>query len=367
MSVEYCLEIFDSGATWGPGTKLAECWDARNLGWSRYDRLSGKGFATLAQDASAIALLQGLKTHVRITRVAAANTEVFNGLLVDFDSTGDDVVLDLMDYTGLLGGSRCGYKTMYPTKKLGTEIVSPEWTLAKSATGSRLGFVETGTIEDPVGTNGTTVIKTNSTFGVTDQMRLQLLWDISEIGRANTTNHVTFEVTRTGTFAFNFWRNMGSARDIPLVLGGTVSDYRYLPGWRRFKNDIATIGTTVGGGATEIVKKDAASITALGLWQDVGMIKTVLGIDGNLAEADQQVAATGRMLVKMMQTQAAIAVRLETGTIEPFVGWDINDTMPVEIVNGIDSLTGYMRVLGARCVYDEAGEQVNLIVGPVVV
>jgi len=146
-----------------------------------------------------------------------------------------------------------------------------------------------------------------------------------------------------------------------------VSDYRYLPGWSRYKNDVATVGTTVGGGATEIIKNDAAAITALGLWQDVGTIKTVMGINGAATETDQQVAATGRMLIRLMQTHSAVALRLVLGGIEPFIGWDINDTMPVEVVNGIDSLTGVMRVLGARCIYDEGGEQLDVIVGPVVV
>jgi len=366
MSVDYCLELYSSSATWGPNVKLAEVWDARNLGWSRYDRLPGKGFATIAQTSPVVSLLEGLKTHVKVTRVAAANTEVFNGLLIDFDATGDDVVLDLLDYTGLLGGSRCGYKTMYPTQKIGTGIVSPEWLLAKNATGSRLGFVTTGTIEDPKDSADAYEIKTNATFGVMDQMRLQLLYDLSEIGRANTTHHVTFEISRTSPFTFAFLKDKGAATDIPLVLNGTVSDYRYLPGWSRYKNDIATIGTSTGGGATEIVKSDSTAITNIGLWQDVGTIKTLLGINGANTEQDQQVAATGRMLVRLMQTQSAIAVRLAYGAIEPFVGWDINDTMPVEIVDGIVGLTGVMRVLGARCMYDEAGEQLDLIVGPVV-
>ncbi len=367
-NVEYAVELYDSGATWGPNVKLAELYDARNLGWSRYDRLAGKAFLTLPQTSQVLygSVLQGLKTHVRITRVAAANTEVFSGLLVDFDSTGDDAVLSFLDYTGLLGGSRCGYKTPYATVPIGTGIVSPEWLLARNATGSRLGFVTTGTIEDPLGTDDATPIKTNATFGVMDQMRLQLLYDLSEMGRANTNHQVTFEISR-GTPTFNFWKNKGAATDIPLVLNGTVTDYRYLPGWSRFKNDVATVGTTVGGGATEIIKQDAASVTAIGLWQDVGTIKTIMGIVGAATEQDQQVAATARMLVRLMQTQSAIAVQLVNGAIEPFVGWDINDSMPVELVNGIDNVTGVMRVLGVRCIYNELGEQTNLIVGPIVV
>jgi hypothetical protein len=366
MSVEYVLELYSSDASWGPSTKLAEVWDARNLGWARYDRLAAKAFATLAQTSPHLSLITKLQTHVKITRVApSGNTEVFNGLLVDYDSTGDDVVLDVADYTSLLGTSRCNYKKMYPTKKLGSQIVSPEWTLAKNATGSRLGFVTSGTIEDPVGTDGTTPIKTNATFGVADQMRLAFFYDLSEMGRANTAYHVTFEISRTSPFTFTFLKNKGTARDIPLVLNGTVSDYRFLPGWRAYKNDVATLGGSTGGGSVEIVSTSSSAITSLGRWQDAQTIRTVMGIVGKTAEIDQQKAATERILKRSMEGAPMIAVTLVTGAIEPFSGWDVCDTMPVEVVNGIDNLTGAMRVLGVRAIYDEAGEQINLIMGPV--
>ncbi len=367
MSVEYCVELFDSGATWGPNTKLAEVWDARNLGWSRYDRLAGRAFFTVGQDSPYLALLDKLKTHARITRVATSgNTEVFNGLIVDPDSTGDDVVVSAIDYLGLLGVSRCGYKTMYPKALIGGGIVSPEWTLAKNATGSRVGFIATGTIEDPVGTDGTTKIRTNTTFGLMDQTRLRLFYDLSEMARANTVNHVTYEVTRSGTFTFNFWKNRGSASAIPLVLNGTVSDYQRLQGWGAYRNDLATLGTTTGGGSTEIISKDTAAIASRGLWQDAGSIPTIMGIVGKTTEADQQKAATDRMLQRAKQQNDALALVLVPGAIEPFAGWDICDTMWVEIVNGLDQISTTWRVLGVRTIYDERGETLNLIVMPVV-
>lgn len=367
MSVEYCIELLDSSASWGPNTKLAEIWDARNLGWSRYDRLTGRAFFTLSQSSPHLSLLDKLKTHVRITRVATSgNTEVFNGLVVDPDTTGDDVVLSAVDYLGLLGVSRCGYKIMYQKSALGTGIVSPEWTLAKNATGSRVGFVSTGTIEDPVGTDGTTKIRTNTTFGLMDQTRLRVFYDLTEMARANTVYHVTYEITRTSTFTFNFWKNRGSASVIPLVLNGTVKDYRRVHGWGAYRNDIATLGTTTGGGATEIISKDTSAITALGLWQDAGSIRTVMGIAGKTTEKDQQKAATDRMLQRAKQQTDALALELVTGAIEPFSGWDICDTMYVEVSNGMDAVATTMRVVGVRTVFSEIGETLNLIVLPVV-
>ena len=363
---EYVIELFNSSATFGPSTKLGELWDIRNLGWSRYDRLPGRGFFTLYQTSPHLASIIPITTHVRITRVApSGNVEVFNGIVSDYNSTGDDVMFDIYDYGSLLSLSRSGYRTMYPTKLIGTEIVSPEWTLAKNATDSALGFVATGTIENPLGTDDATAIKTNAQFGLMDQMRLALFYDLTEMGRANTNHHVTFEITRTSPFTFNFWKNKGSLVGIPLVLNGSVSDYQYAPNWAALRNDLATLGTTVGGGAAEVVKKDASSATTFGLRQDVFAIKTLAGIVGSAVEADQQQAVAARMLKSATEGAPALWLTLVPGVIEPFTGWDICDRMPVEIVNGSDSITGNWRVVGVRAIVDEPGERTQLLVAKV--
>lgn len=363
MGVEYAIEVFDSGSSFGPGTKVAELWDARNLGWSRYDRIPGKAFCTLAQQSPTLPLLSPLLSHVKIWRVApSGDVNVFSGGFIDYDSTGDDVVLEFFDYLALLSISRSGFKTLYPKMALGSEIVSPEWTAAKNATNSPLGFVSTGTIEDPVGQDGTTVIKTNQQFGTLDQPRLQLFYDLSEIGRANTGNHVTFAISRTATHTFSFLKNPGTARDIGLVLNGNVRDYHFVPGWKRYRNNLATIGTTSGGLPGEIVASDSTEAAAKGLRQDVFTITTLLGVTGAATEADQQQAVAQRALRKAIKQSGVLLIDLMQGFLEPFTGWDINDTMKVEISNGIDSIADTRRIVGARCIVDESGESLGLYV-----
>jgi hypothetical protein len=362
---EYVIELFDSSATFGPNNKLGELWDMRNLGWSRYDRMPGRGFFTLYQDSPHLASIIPLITHVRVTRVApSGNVEVFNGIVSDYNSTGDDVVFDIYDYVSLLSLSRSGYRTLYPTKLVGSEIVSPEWLLAKNATNSPLGFVATGTIEDPLGDDNFTPIKTNAQFGLMDQMRLSLFYDLAEMGRANTINQVTYEISRTAPFTFNFWKNKGTAVGIPLVLNGTVSEYQHAPNWAALRNDLATLGTTVAGGVSEVVKADGTSAAAFGLRQGVFTIKTLAGASGAV-EADQQQAVAARFLKSATEGAPSLWLTLVPGVIEPFTDWDICDTFPVEIVNGADSITGNWRVVGARAIADEPGERMQVLVAPV--
>ena len=93
-AIEYVVEIFDSGATFGPGTKVGELWDARNIGWSRYDRLPGKAFLSLYQDSPHLAVFSPLVSHIKITRVTPLeDIQVYAGAFIDYDSTGDDVIL----------------------------------------------------------------------------------------------------------------------------------------------------------------------------------------------------------------------------------------------------------------------------------
>ncbi len=365
---QYVIEILDSGATFGPNAKLGELWDARNLGWSTFDRIPGKAFFTLSQRSPMLGLITPLTMHIRIWRLTPnLTTLVYTGAIIDFDASGDDVVFSAFDYKALLSISRSGYRTMYPTKAIGSEIVSPEWALAKGSTSSPLGFVTTGTIEDPLGTDNVTVIKTNNQFGLLDQMRLQLFFDLSEIGRANTIHHTTFEITRSLTPTFNFWKDKGVNIDLGLVLNGNVSDYRHLPNWTRYRNDLATIGTTVGGGATEITAKDDTAAAAKGRRQDVFTIKTLLGIVGAATTADQQQAASQRMLKSALSLQPTLQLRMLRGGLDFFNGWDLGDKPMVEIGNGIDSISERWRILGAQATFDENGEAPSLIVGPVAV
>jgi hypothetical protein len=195
-----------------------------------------------------------------------------------------------------------------------------------------------------------------------DQMRLPLFYDLSEMGRANTIYQVTYEITRTATFTFNFWKNKGSEVGVPLVLNGTVSDYQYAPGWAAHRNNLATLGTTTGGGATEVVATDSSSISTFGLRQDVFTIKTLAGTAGATTEADQQKAVAERMLKTATTAAPSLWLTLTPGAITPFSGWDICDKLPVEIVNGSDSITGYWRVLGTRAIMNESGERLQVLI-----
>ena len=185
------------------------------------------------------------------------------------------------------------------------------------------------------------------------------MYDLSEMGRANTLKMVTYGIDLTNTFYF--LKDRGSATGLSLVLNGTVSEYQYLPGWTRYRNDLATVGTLLTGGVNEIVAQDAGEIVAHGRRQDVTTLRTLIGASGSTA-TDQQVAALQYQLTEMSDLQPALALKLERGFTQPWNGWDINDIVNLEIVNGIDNITGTARLTGVRALYTEIGEQVTVLV-----
>lgn len=364
LYVEY---FTNNSSTFGPLLLDGIVHDALAVGWSWYSRFPANAYFTLRQGSIHNSRLVPLKTHIRITYVndvTGYSAVVFTGRLGDPSSTGEDVVWTAWNYLSELSLNRTGYRTVYPDKLLGTEILQPEWTLARTATYALLNFVTTGTIENPLGSDGTTPIKTDARFGVIDVPRLLLFFDLSEIGRANTVNNVTFEITRTGpTFTFNFWKNRGSAYTAKrLTFPGIVRDYQFAPGFAALRNDLATVGQSVSGVTTEIVKTDEVNAAEYGRRQDVFTIKTLAGLAGAATEADAQVAITERAVKEATTLEKSLALSLRGTFLEPFDGWDIEDTIRVQITRGRDVIDADYRIVGMRAIQDERGYHPTILV-----
>lgn len=366
LVVEY---LTNNGTTFGPATLDGIITKGSKVGWSWYSRFPATAFFTLPQNDPDNARILPLRHHVRIHYVNDASgysAEVFNGRIVEPSSAVDDVVWTALNYQAELSLSRTAYRTLYPMKLIGSEIAGPEWALAKAAAYSLFGHVTTGTIEDPLGSDGATPIRTDTRFGVVDVPRLLFMFDLCEIGRANTANNVTFGITRTrsaGAHVFNFLKNAGSLyAGKRLTFPGNIRAYTYIPGFRALRNDLATIGTTSAGGATEIVKTDEANAAIYGRRQDVFTIKTLSGLAGAASEADAQVAITDRAVREATNLSRDLQLEVQTDQFEPFNGWDIEDTVRVQILNGRDSIDADYRIVGVRGQMDATGYRQQLIV-----
>lgn len=361
------IEYFtNNGTTFGPSTLDGVIHDAVKVGWSWYSRYPANAFFTLRQDSIHNSRLVPLLTHIRINYVnpgTGHRVVVFTGRLTEPDQSGEDVVYSAWNYLAELSLSRTGYRTMYPNKRIGTEIAAVEWAAAKAQTYSLMGHVVTGTIEDPLGLDAVTPIKTDQRFGVIDVPRLLLMFDLTEIGRANTQNNVTFGISRTAPFTFSFLKNAGTHRaGRKLTYPGNVRDFRFVPGYASLRNDLATIGTSTDGGPVEIVKTDETNAATYGRRQDVFTIKTLAGVSGAATELDAQNAVTARAVKEATALSNMLVLDVRPGLVEPFDGWDIEDTVVVDVNRGRTVLNATYRIVGVRGLMDAGGYHPQLIV-----
>ena len=364
LYVEY---LSQNPTTFGPDKLDGLITDALKVGWSWYSRFPANAFFTLPQGSLHNDRLLPLKHHLRIwyanDKSGTAPVLVFSGRLNEPQSSGDDVVWTAWNYLADLSLSRTGYRSMYATKLIGSEIFAVEWAAAKAQTYSLVGHVATGAIEDPLGSDGVTPIRTDDRFGVIDVPRLLLFYDLTEIGRANTANNVTMGISRTPPHTMTFLRNAGTRRSsLALTFPGNVIDYRFSPGYDILRNDLATIGTTVGGGAVEIIKTDEANAAIWGRRQDVFTIKTLAGLAGAATEADAQQAITARAVKEATLLGRGLELDVQADDFEPFTGWDLEDTVPVAIKRGRDNIAADYRLVGARGLMDGTGYHGQVIV-----
>lgn len=378
------IELFSNEDTnWGPDDCVGIAMDAHKIGWAQWSRFPPQAFFTLRKSSVYNERIVAGLSHVRIwysdPSVAYGPELVFNGRIGDADESRDDVVWRCHGYLAELALSRTGYRVMYQGRKIGN-VVRREINQdaakgkfvdygARKQTFGLFRHVGLGTIQNPQNSSGKAV-KLESGFGVIDVPRLLFLFDLTEIGRANTADNVVMEVSRSTNPEFNFWRNRGSApTGMSLRVPGNVRNYRFVRGVADVRNDLASIGTRKGQ-AREIkaTRSDGTyGYEAFGRRQDTFSIRTLAGFR-NLDEESGRFSAQ-RMIVRRAVKEATrptreIALDIPVERMQPFDGWDIEDYMPVEIDDGRTQIDTDYRIVGVQGLMDAAGYRQTIYVVP---
>jgi hypothetical protein len=380
------FEVLADGGSHGPGAVKAVLTDAVKMGWSWYSRFPSSAFASLPQtSANNLEIIPGLD-HCRVWYVNDATSFapklVFAGRWGDPNESGDDVIWTAWSYLAELALSRTGYEVYYKSKQI-KKIVEDEWERdeasgkfkdygAKKRPDSLLAHVATGTIQNPKAANGTAEMVTDPGFGVIDVPRLLLMFDLTEIGRANTTQNTTVEITRSTSPTFNFWKDRGSAiTEQKLTYPGVIKDFRHIPGVIDIRNDLATIGQKKGKNVEIIATQDTGTygITDFGRRQDTFAIKTLAGypkLTNETAKSTAQVSITKRAVKEASQPTRALQLDVRADMFQPFDGWDIEDTIGVQISRGRTSIDRSYRIVGVRGMLDGSGySQVLFVTVPI--
>jgi len=366
--IQYHAVIFSANTDGGPGNPKMELdADMLNVTWQASLNFPGQAAFTLSRFNPKLAQLLYMQDHIKIYRETAGTTTcVFAGKVVKPSKGPRDSVVYCWDYISFLQRSRTGYKTLYPNKRIGSEIVKAEWAIARDVAGSPFAFVSNGTFEDPLALDGTTPITVNSSFGVIDFDRLFTFHALAEMAMANTANTVVFEITRNTPHTFNFWKNRSTIRESwHLTYPGNVIDYALDPGHDEIVNDIATLVADAGTGQqVEYTLSDQGSIDVYRRLQSAVTIKTLYGISTGTTETDQQKAALARIITQAVQVPKLLTAFPRQGEVQPFVGWDLGDSFRVTLQNPDrvgDELDTYLKCVGLSVAYTpEAGELVQM-------
>lgn len=364
--ITYHAVVFSPDANGGPGTAKAELDPGLiNLAWQGYMNLPSRAAFTLLRKNTVLDSIAWMQDHIKIYRESSKGvTPVFAGKLVKPAYGTHDAVVQCWDYTAFLSRSRSGPNVTYPSKLVGSEIVSPEWAAAKAATNSLFTFVTTGTIEDPLGLDGVTAIKTNADFGVNLFSRLFTFYNLAEMAMANTSNNVVFGISRTSPHTFTFLKNKGTAKlnDYALTYPGTILDYQFDPGWDQYVNDLATLvndSTTGAASEYDATTADVAT-SAYRRLQDTAILRTLMGVTGATTETDQMKAATQRQLSVRSRAVPNLMVTPTPGYYHPYDGHDLGDTLRVRIANSAGTgavIDAMLRLYGLNVAWNpDAGE-----------
>lgn len=344
--VQYHAFLYAPGSGGGPGALKADLTPyLLNLIWQKGLNLAGMAAFTLVRGNPLIDSIDWMVDHVKVFREDDKGTAtILAGRMVKPQYSSGDVVCLAWNYVAFLQLSRTGYNVEYPNKKLGTEVVSPEWSYAKTVADSPLEFVVTGTIENPLALDGTTEITTNEDFGVSMFNRLFAFFQIAEMAMSNTPNTVIFGISDTAPHTFSFLRNGGTARPMLLTYPGNLADHDFQPGYDLIRNDRATVVTDADGAEEEYAVTDATSIATYRRLQDALTLKTMLGLSAAAEEADQVKEGMARMLKEGIRLPKAVMLWPRQGLVSPGIDVELGDTVAVRLRD-----EGSGAVLDTRC------------------
>lgn len=367
-AIEYHAVIFAAAANGGPGLRKLELDpDMLNVVWQQALNFPGQMALSMTRFNRKLASILPMQDHIKLYRSdsRATNKIVFAGKVAKPAESAKDTIISCWDYNAFLQRSRTGFRVLYPEKLIGTEVVSPEWILAKTVDKSPFEFVTTGTIQNPLALDGVTAIKTNNQFGVIDFDRLFLFFALAELSMANTSNTVVFEITREEPHTFNFWKNRSTARtNHHFVYPGNLIDYDEESGHDQITNDIATVILDPTTGAqVEYSLTDTASKDLYRRLQSAVAIKTLYGLASGTTETDQQKAALARLLTQGAGIPSLWTLFPRQGEVTPFNGWDLGDTFRVhkKAPDGTVGLDAHKRITGIAGAWTpDAGELLQL-------
>lgn len=345
-TTRFRVQIFGSNSSHGPspaGGIKAIIDDAKDIGVSSYANDVGEFYMTLPMGHPALPEIRPLEYHYQVSRWSGSAYDVVgSGLIEDYDATQDEVVVYGHDYMGLLQTSITASTTSYSSVSLGS-VVSDQLTQAIAESNSRLAFTSVGTIDATTAT---------ATLITAYEERLHFIQQIGELSMSDRSVRTLLRIPRETPWEWTFTENYGQDRDrIRLEYGGLVSDFRYAPGFRSYATRIRAIGIKREGATVLYSDQSYANETTYGR-----LVRPAVFND--ITDQTALDRKTKRAARRAGTPEKSVQLVVRTGSIAPFNGFEIGDSVRVLIERGsFISLNALYTIWGLEWTVDPLGRE----------
>lgn len=342
------LVLRGMGANRGPGAVVGIIEDAQAFGADMVWNSAGQMHFTLRNDHPQISVCEPKQTHVAVEQWGSDGyREVWAGLLWDFEATEREVVFHGLDYLGLYqyviddrfdvahvdadylhGGSK------YVDLPIAT-VISAELSYAQGLTNSPVGFITVGTVDSE--------LSEHVTMWASQQVVLRFVSGLINSHRQGTGKTTRISVKRTSpmysapAYSVVVEDDPGITRDnLRLSYGELVQGFRVIAFGDQWASRVNLIGRSYEG-----VNVYYATQVAPGIDESVWGRFAIAQVQQNIADQNdlqrraQEAAITAGKLGKHM------GIGLRTGYLRFREGYDLCDSLPVDIQYGAVDTTRY--------------------------
>lgn len=362
---EYSIILYKRlfGTDFGFGERLLEVNNIKNAGWADYLNDVPESFFSLYQEDPQVEVLQQYagKAHTRIYRIDPATGErsvVWAGIFgTETDEQGDDVIFYSHGYVGALFWLLTGWNITWTAFNI-KQIVEDVWNSAKNIlVGSELKFVATGTIEAPATTSGGATPLILPSYVAFNKPSLNILRELSAVGRSDTTNNVVFEITHSATPTFNFWKDKGVATNVVYIYGGVeIQDFWYHKLEAHRRNALFGVGTS----PRDLTLRSEQSVA----YGEYGLKQIPIYFQWvrDQTELDR---VTKLRLARANRNHFRVGLLFYPGACVPpgmsYSPWRLADTVKVQIDRGMTKIDEHMLVVGCQVLFQDGIERVTLL------
>lgn len=357
MSAKYRIQLWsaDIASSGGGGfdTLVHEFENAKELGWAYYLNDVGEAFFTLNQSDPKIDGLRSYMPHGHVVYLRDDEV-VWRGYLAEYEARSDDVVFYAYSYAGKLFTLQTGWNQTWTDTEVG-DIASALWTRAKSdITYSPLGFVTTGTIQDPVTTSGGSTAIVLPSYKAFYKRILFAFRELTAIATSDTSNVCYFELAHTSDptdhdITFDLWKDRTTDRTaIRWEYGAQIRDFvdRHAPILGR--NDLFGVGS---GAHNLLFRSRQQQSTGTYGYETIGRHQEPIYLAWVRDEDDLE-RVTKLRAKKALRSDVDLILLAHGDAIEPIgttnAGHALGDRVKVKIDRGVTQIDKYMFILGEQ-------------------